>query len=115
MFPGCVERSATKPAPEAAQQLLKLRGYDFDEKSFRAAASARDIMAINAFFDAGINPNAQDEADGRTALISAAARGDLEVVNVLVQRGADVNVKDKRDTPRCFMRSRPCMMTSRWC
>ena len=56
-------------------------------------------MAINAFFDARINPNAQDEADGRTALISA-ARGDLEVVNVLVQRGADVNVKDKRGIHR---------------
>ena len=98
---GCVER-ATKPTPEAAQQLLKLRGYDFDEKSFRAAASARDIMAINAFFDAGINPNAQDAEDGRTALISAAARGDLEVVNVLVQRGADVNVKDKRGYTALF-------------
>src|SRR5687767_5813897 len=87
----CAERTGTKPTPEAAQQVLKLRGYEFDEKSFHAAARARDIMAINAFFDAGINPNAQDEPDGRTALISAAARGDLEVVNLLVQRGADVN------------------------
>jgi len=67
-----------------------------DTRSARleAVRSARDIMAINAFFDAGINPNGKDETDGRTALISAAARGDLDVVNVLVQRGADVNVKD---------------------
>jgi ankyrin repeat protein len=100
-LPGCVER-AEKPRPEAAQQLLKLRGYEFDEKSFREAANARDIMAINAFFDARINPNAQDEADGRTALISAAARGDLEIVNLLVRRGADVNVKDKRQYTALF-------------
>jgi len=102
VLPGCVERAATKPSPEAAQQLLKLRGYEFDDKGFRAAANARDMMALNAFFDAGINPNGQDEADGRTALISAAARGDLEVVNVLVQRGADVNVKDKRGYTALF-------------
>jgi ankyrin repeat protein len=96
VFAGCVEQPAEKkPRPEAAQQLLKLRGYEFDEKSFHAAAKAHDMMAITAFFDAGINPNAPNVADdGRTVLIAAAARGDLEVVNLLVQGGADVNVKD---------------------
>jgi uncharacterized protein len=90
------ESTVTRARPEAAQQLLKLRGYEFDEKSFQAAARARDMMAITAFLDGGINPNAQSESDGRTALISAAARGDLEVVNLLIARGADVNVKDKQ-------------------
>ncbi|HEX6043801.1 MAG TPA: ankyrin repeat domain-containing protein [Pyrinomonadaceae bacterium] len=98
---GCVERTTT-PTPEAAQQLLKLRGYEFDEKSFYAAVSARDMMSINAFLDAGINPNAQNATDGRTVLINAAARGDLEVVKVLVQRGADVNVKDKQGYTALF-------------
>lgn len=95
-FQACADQvSDRKPRPEAAQQLLKLRGYEFDEKSFHAAVRARDMMAITAFLDAGINPNAKDAGDeGRTALISAAARGDLEVVNLLVQGGADVNVKD---------------------
>lgn len=92
---GCTHSDRSQPAPEAAQQLLKLRGYEFDEKGFFAAAQARDMMAINAFFDAGINPNAQD-SDGRTVLISAAARGDLQVVNALLSRGVDPNVKDKR-------------------
>ena len=92
----CVDPTTTKPRPEAAQQLLKLRGYEFDEKSFHAAARARDMMAITAFLDAGINPNARSESDGRTALIDAAARGDIEVVNVLVERGADVNVRDNQ-------------------
>ena len=92
---GCVESDSVKAPPEAAQQLLKLRGYDFDEKSFFAAAQARDLQAINMFFDAGINPNAQNN-DGRTVLISAAAHGDLDVVNLLLARGVDPNVKDKR-------------------
>ena len=90
------DSTATKARPEAAQQLLKLRGYEFDEKSFRAAAQARDLTAVVAFLDGGINVNAQGESDGRTALISAAARGDLQVVNVLIDNGADINVRDKK-------------------
>jgi ankyrin repeat protein len=96
---GCAQTDAVKPRPEAAQQLLKLRGYEFDEKSFFAAAQARDLQAINMFLDAGINPNAQNN-DGRTVLIAAAARGDLEVVNVLLARGVDPNVKTSAATPR---------------
>jgi len=92
---GCLKVGSSKAEPEAAQQLLKLRGYEFNEKSFFAAAQARDTLALNAFFDAGINPNAQD-SDGRTVLISAAARGDLATVNALLARGVDPNVKDKR-------------------
>jgi len=92
---GCQRSGSQTASSEATQRVLKLRGYDFDERNFFAAAQARDMMAINAFLDAGINPNAQD-ADGRTVLIAAAARGDLEVVNKLLSRGADPNVKDKR-------------------
>ena len=101
VFQACVETPDRKPRPEAAQQVLKLRGYDFDEKSFHAAAGAGDLMAINAFIDGGINPNAQTE-DGRTPLISAAARGDLEVTKLLLQRGADVNIKDKKGYTALF-------------
>jgi ankyrin repeat protein len=89
-----IRKADRKPRPEAAQQLLKLRGYEFDTRSFHAAARAHDMMALTAFLDGGFNPNAQSESDGRTALINAAARGDLQVVGFLVDRGADVNVKD---------------------
>ncbi len=91
---GCAKPDSTGKTPESVQRILKLRGYNFDEKGFFAAAQARDLQAVNAFIDAGINANAQD-GDGRTALISAAARGELDVVNTLVSRGVDINVKDK--------------------
>lgn len=91
----CSISGPEKASPEAAQRFLKLRGYEFDEPDFFAAAQARDMMALNAFLDAGMNPDAQND-DGRTVLISAAARGDLEMVNLLLARGADPNVNDKR-------------------
>ena len=92
---GCAQIEDRPATPDNAKRVLKLRGYDFDEKSFFAAAQARDPLAINAFFDAGINPNAQN-SEGRTVLISAAARGELDVVNLLLSRGVNVNVKDNR-------------------
>ena len=95
LLSGCAKIEDGPATPENAQRVLKLRGYNFDEKSFFAAAQARDALAINAFFDAGINPNAQN-SEGRTVLISAAARGELDVVKVLLSRGVDINVKDNR-------------------
>lgn len=91
-----VNRQPKKPRPEAAQQLLKLRGYESDEKSFHAAARAGDVMAITAFLDSGIDVDARSDSDGRTVLINAAARGDLNVVKLLLARGADVNAKDNK-------------------
>ena len=93
---GCAEQPEAKLRPEAAQRFLKLRGYEFDERSFHAAAQARDIEALFAFFDGGMNPNSRSESDGRTALISAAARGDVLVAQVLIDGGADINVRDEK-------------------
>ena len=91
---GCADHDSQGKTPESVRNILKLRGYNFDEKGFFAAAQARDLQAVNSFIDAGMNPNVQD-TDGRTALISAAARGELDVVNTLLSRGVNINIKDK--------------------
>src|SRR5688572_26691864 len=83
-----------QPTPGAAKQLLKLRGYEFDEKSFLRAAAASDVIAVNTFFAAGINPNAKDESSGATALIAAAARGDMPIIQALLKGEANVNERD---------------------
>jgi len=101
-FGGCAQPRSDKPTLEAAKQVLKLRGYEFNEKAFFAAATASDLMAVNAFLDAGINPNAQDETSGMTVLISAASRGQLEVVNAVLKGKANVNVKDKQGYTALF-------------
>lgn len=92
---GCEKTSSGPATPDDAKRLLKLHGYDFNEKGFFAAAKAHDFMALDWFFDAGINANVQG-SDGRTALISAAALGDVALVNALLSHGVDQNVKDNQ-------------------
>ncbi len=92
-FSGCGQPASRKPTPEAAKQILKLRGYEFNEKSFLSAAAANDVIAVNGFLTAGMDANVKDE-DGVTALITAASHGNPEIVNALIKGGADVNAKD---------------------
>ena len=94
-FTGCKETNL-KPSPEDSKRGLKLRGYDYDEKSFLRAAGSSDEVAVRTFIDAGMSPNVQEPTTGGSALISAATRGDLEMVNALLQGGADVNQKDEK-------------------
>jgi uncharacterized protein len=94
IFAGCVKQTAVEATPEAAKKFLKLKGYESDEKGLFAAVAERDQASVNAFLAAGIDPNLRSSRDGRTALISAAAIGDLPIVKTLIQGHADVNVKD---------------------
>ena len=92
---GCKETNL-KPSPEDSKRGLKLRGYDYDEKSFLRAASTSDEVAVSTFVAAGMSPNVKEPSTGGSALISAATRGDLEMVNTLLQSGADVNQTDEK-------------------
>ena len=94
-FAGCKETNQ-KPSPEDSKRGLKLRGYDYDEKSFLRAASTSDEVAVSSFVAAGMSPNVKEPSTGGSALISAATRGDLEMVNTLLRSGADVNQTDEK-------------------
>lgn len=94
-FVGCNETNQ-KPSPEDSKRGLKLRGYDYDEKSFLRAASTSDEVAVSSFVAAGMSPNVKEPSTGGSALISAATRGDLEMVNTLLRSGADVNQTDEK-------------------
>jgi hypothetical protein len=58
-----------------------------------AAARKGDAAAVTKLLDEGVDVNSKFRY-GTTALSFAADHGHLEVVKVLVARGADVNVKD---------------------
>ncbi|HSS21777.1 MAG TPA: ankyrin repeat domain-containing protein [Pyrinomonadaceae bacterium] len=90
----CAEQPPTNPTPESYQRFLKLRGYEFNEKAFLAAVAVNDSTAVDGFISAGVNPNAKDAETGASALILAATKDELEVVQVLLHGGADVNLKD---------------------
>lgn len=92
-FAGCDSSMNGKPTPKASKRILKLRGYNFDEKSFLSAVVSGDVIAVNTFIAAGIDPNVKAES-GSSALILAASRGDLEVVKALLRGGANVNQRD---------------------
>ena len=91
---GCAARPAEAPTSEAAKRFLKLRGYDFTQAGFFNAVAERDIAALNAFVSGGFDLNVRNGADGRTALISAAAIGHRDVVDALLRGEVDVNIKD---------------------
>lgn len=93
-FSACVSSGSNQPTPEAAKRFLKLRGYDFNDRSFFAAAAAGDLIAVNGFLSAGMDPNTKDQ-DGDTVLAAAAAQGDLKMVNAIMQGGADPNAKGR--------------------
>jgi ankyrin repeat protein len=94
-FSGCASSGNAELTPAGAKDFLKLRGYPFDEKHFLDAATTGDVLAVNAFLLAGMNPNARDSSEGDTALISAATSGNLQLVRALLKGGADVNAKNK--------------------
>ena len=58
-----------------------------------------NVEAIRMLLDLGLNPNDADK-EGRTALMGAALKGRNDAVRLLVERGADLNARDKgsRDT-----------------
>ncbi|MCA1555998.1 MAG: ankyrin repeat domain-containing protein [Acidobacteria bacterium] len=63
------------------------------KEEFFAAARKGDAAAVRALLDKGVDVNTKFRYDA-TALSYASDRGHLEVVKLLLERKADVNVKD---------------------
>lgn len=79
--------------PEMAKNMLKLKGYDFNEKSYFQAIRNDDISAIKAFFDTEINPNARSEK-GETPLTFAVQNCEFKTVKVLAEK-TNISEQDK--------------------
>jgi ankyrin repeat protein len=78
------------PPPSIANEPPPEPGAD----ELNAAARKGDVAAVKALLDKGISPDAKWRY-GMTALFPAAERGHMEVVKLLVERGANVNVADR--------------------
>jgi outer membrane protein assembly factor BamB len=64
-------------------------------EELRDAALAGDVAKVRALLDAGVPVDAPAPRHGQTALILAAGKGRLDVVKLLVERGADVNARER--------------------
>jgi hypothetical protein len=74
--------------------LLPLTAWGQDQgEDFLSAARRGDLAAVKTFLDKGVDVNTKTRY-GATALAYACDKGHTEVVRLLIERGADVNVRD---------------------
>lgn len=85
--------SGCSRGPEDAKNDLKSMNVQYSEKSFIDSLAQNNIKAVTLFLEAGMSANLS-AADG-TPLTIAASRAHLELVKLLVEKGADVNQPDK--------------------
>ncbi len=65
------------------------------------AVGQRDAMGVKALLSSGVDPNSQNTL-GMSALMIAAATGDVEIVKTLLEKGADVNFGSMFGSPLTF-------------
>ena len=71
-------------APVEARKEIKQMGIEYTEQQFATSAGAGDMTAVKLFLDAGMDVN----AGGGSALGLAAGRGQIEMVRLLLSKGA---------------------------
>lgn len=93
LFSACKPQPENTPmTPDMAKNMLKLQGFNFDEKGYFDAIRQNNVTAIKAFFDAGINPNAVN--DNKVPALSYAIQNcELKTVKALAEK-CDLNAKD---------------------
>jgi ankyrin repeat protein len=80
------------PAPEMTKNMLKLRGFEFNEDGFFKAIRLNDTIAVKGFFDAGMNPNSKNGV-GETALTYAILNAEPKTIKAVADK-ADINMQD---------------------
>ena len=79
-------------SPEDARRELAELDIPYTQEAFIEAAKNEDTLAVKLFLAAGINPNPH--------VIEAAGKGNLEIVQALLQAGADLEAtKQSGSTP----------------
>jgi ankyrin repeat protein len=89
-----------QPAPkvdprDAARAELARVPVEYTPAAFIRNAADGKTAVIRLFLQAGIDPNVSDP-DGLTALMRAAGRGDLPMMEMLLKAGATVNARTRR-------------------
>ncbi|MDX2182796.1 MAG: ankyrin repeat domain-containing protein [Gemmatimonadaceae bacterium] len=80
---------------EAARELVRREPAALETGTLARAAGHGNATAVRMLLDLGANPDARD-ADGATALHRAAHAQAIDVIDLLLERGAAVDVRDHR-------------------
>ena len=81
---------------------LEKKGYAYTENSFVECAKKGDLEAAKLFLAEGIDINAKNER-GQTALMRAAEYQRTELVTLLLEKGANVNIESKSGNRTALM------------
>lgn len=85
------EHESAPEGVENARHKLASLNLPYSTDAFLAAVDATNTTAVALFIEAGIDVNAPS-GDGTVALIKAAAQQNLQMVEILLARGADPNL-----------------------
>jgi len=86
-----------EPTDEEAVAELEAMGLEFNGKQFVEQVIQGNRLAVELYLRAGISPDMRS-LGGTTALMAAADSGHDELVRLLVERGADVTLREYRTT-----------------
>ncbi len=94
--------SGCSRSPEDAKKELSDKNIQYNAQSFVKAVEDQKMDMVELFIEAGMSPNVT--TDNGSPLVTAAVTGNLEIVKLLVEKGADVNIKstDKGDLTPLF-------------
>jgi len=70
-----------------------------EQRALIDAVAAGDRTQVEALLQKGVNPNGIPELWGRSALLQGVMRGDVELVRLLLDAGADPDLKSAGFTP----------------
>ena len=75
----------------------------FTPEDFLDRVTERDVVAVQLFLMAGMDPGTREDNNDSTALMLAAGQGHSNIVSILVDAGANVNALSKSgDTALCL-------------
>src|SRR5436190_1415465 len=93
---GCGSQSSL--SPEEAKEKLKSAGVEFNEKNFVEASFQGNSEQVALFLKAGMSPDSLS-GDDWTALMWASRKGNVELVDLLLKAGADLNIRQRSPFP----------------
>ena len=92
---------ACSTSQEKARARIGAMNVTYSDDSFVDRAAAGDKVVVRDFLESGMKPDVPSK-EGKTPLIAAAEAGRIEIVELLLKSGANVNATDRtksRNTP----------------